>query len=126
MYCYTPAPCDIRSSKFIFYHLLNHLIICQIKWLLKLSQISGVPEVPKFSREAESYLQNVIDQFNLDDALEVKKIEKVTNHDVKAVEYFLKHKCQSHPEINKVHMSITLALDDVESSLGITILLWLM
>lgn len=83
----------------------------QIKWLLKLSQIHEVSEVPKFSKEAESYLQNLIDQFNLDDALEVKKIEKVTNHDVKAVEYFLKQKCQSHPEINKVHMSIPLALD---------------
>lgn len=121
------APCDICSSTFIFYHLLNHLktYFCQIKWLLKLSQISGVPEVPKFSREAESYLQNLIDQFNLDDALEVKKIEKVTNHDVKAVEYFLKNKCQSHPEINQVHMSITLSLYDFESSLGITKLLWL-
>lgn len=79
--------------------------------MLKLSQISGVAEVPRFSREAESYLQNIIDQFNLDDALEVKKIEKVTNHDVKAVEYFLKQRCQSNPEINKVHMPIPLALN---------------
>ncbi|XP_057775713.1 uncharacterized protein LOC130994661 [Salvia miltiorrhiza] len=82
--------------------LIKYRVLVEIKWLLKLSQIYGVSEVPKFSREAESYLQNLIDQFNLDDALEVKKIEKVTNHDVKAVEYFLKQKCQSHPEINKV------------------------
>ncbi|MCD7447337.1 hypothetical protein HAX54_027201 [Datura stramonium] len=38
----------------------------------------------------------------MNDALEVKKIERVTNHDVKAVEYFLKQRCQSHPEIIKV------------------------
>ena len=38
----------------------------------------------------------------MDDALEVKRIERVTNHDVKAVEYFLKQKCQSHTEIAKV------------------------
>ncbi|XP_057811366.1 uncharacterized protein LOC131025582 [Salvia miltiorrhiza] len=82
--------------------LIKYRVIVEIKWLLKLSQISGVSEVPKFSTEAESYLQNLIDQFNLDDALKVKEIEKVTNHDVKAVEYFLKQKCQSHPEINKV------------------------
>ncbi|KAL1569016.1 adenylosuccinate lyase [Salvia divinorum] len=82
--------------------LIKYRVLVEIKWLLKLSQIHGVSEVPKFSREAESYLQNLVDQFNLDDALEVKKIEKVTNHDVKAVEYFLKQKCQSHPEINKV------------------------
>ncbi|XP_047972926.1 adenylosuccinate lyase-like [Salvia hispanica] len=82
--------------------LIKYRVVVEIKWLLKLSQIHEVSEVPKFSKEAESYLQNLIDQFNLDDALEVKKIEKVTNHDVKAVEYFLKQKCQSHPEINKV------------------------
>ncbi|KAL1547497.1 adenylosuccinate lyase [Salvia divinorum] len=82
--------------------LIKYRVIVEIKWLLKLSQISGVSEVPKFSREAEYYLQNLIDQFSLDDALEVKKIEKVTNHDVKAVEYFLKQKWQPHPEINKV------------------------
>ncbi|KAG6399265.1 hypothetical protein SASPL_140741 [Salvia splendens] len=82
--------------------LIKYRVVVEIKWLLKLSQIHEVSEVLKFSKEAESYLQNLIDQFNLNDALEVKKIEKVTNHDVKAVEYFLKQKCQSHPEIYKV------------------------
>uniref|UniRef100_A0A1S3Y755 Adenylosuccinate lyase-like n=1 Tax=Nicotiana tabacum TaxID=4097 RepID=A0A1S3Y755_TOBAC len=73
-----------------------------IKWLLKLSQIPQLIEVPCFSEGAQSFLQNLIDEFSVDDALEVKKIEKVTNHDVKAVEYFLKQRCQSHPEIVKV------------------------
>jgi adenylosuccinate lyase len=44
----------------------------------------------------------LVDGFSMNDALEVKNLEKVTNHDVKAVEYFLKNKCQSHPEIAKV------------------------
>jgi adenylosuccinate lyase len=70
--------------------------------LLKLSQIPEVTEVPSFSEEAQSYLQGLVDGFSMNDALEVKNIEKVTNHDVKAVEYFLKNKCQSHPEIAKV------------------------
>ncbi|OMO76133.1 Fumarate lyase [Corchorus olitorius] len=84
------------------YGLIYFRVLVEIKWLLKLSQIPEVTEVPSFSTEAQSYLQGLIDGFSIDDALEVKKIERVTNHDVKAVEYFLKQKCQSHPEIAKV------------------------
>ncbi|OMO91876.1 Fumarate lyase [Corchorus capsularis] len=84
------------------YGLIYFRVLVEIKWLLKLSQIPEVTEVPSFSAEAQSYLQGLIDGFSIDDALEVKKIERVTNHDVKAVEYFLKQKCQSHPEIAKV------------------------
>ncbi|KAL3818119.1 hypothetical protein ACJIZ3_004024 [Penstemon smallii] len=82
--------------------LIRFRILVEIKWLLKLSQIPEVSEVPSFSREAEFYLQNLSEVFNMDDAMEVKKIERVTNHDVKAVEYFLKQKCHSQPEIAKV------------------------
>ncbi|KDP44832.1 hypothetical protein JCGZ_01332 [Jatropha curcas] len=84
------------------YGLIFYRVLVEVKWLLKLSQIAEVIEVPNFSEEAQSFLQGLIDGFSLDDALEVKNIEKVTNHDVKAVEYFLKKKCQSHPEIAKV------------------------
>ena len=89
---------EMVCKRFIF----NIENLCQIKWLLKLSQIPEVTEVPQFSKEAQSYLQGLVDGFSTSDALEVKNIEKVTNHDVKAVEYFLKQKCQSHPEIAKV------------------------
>lgn len=82
--------------------------ILQIQWLLKLSEIPGLTEVPSFSDEAQHYMQSLIDEFGMADALKVKSIENVTNHDVKAVEYFLKDKCQSHPEINKVLSSISL------------------
>ncbi|XP_027064757.1 uncharacterized protein [Coffea arabica] len=84
------------------YGLIRFRVLVEVKWLLKLSQIPEIPEVPSFSKDTEAYLQGLIDGFSLDDAMEVKKIEKVTNHDVKAVEYFLKQKCQSHPEIGKV------------------------
>lgn len=70
--------------------------------MLQLSQIPEVTEVPNFSEEAKSYLQEVIDEFSISDATEIKNIEKVTNHDVKAVEYFLKQKCQSNAEVAKV------------------------
>ncbi|KAJ0045049.1 hypothetical protein Pint_06428 [Pistacia integerrima] len=93
------------SKLFVYFEgILNSYAACQIKWLLKLSQIPEVTEVPSFSEEAQSFLQGVIDGFSMDDALEVKNIEKVTNHDVKAVEYFLKQKCQFQPEIAKVEV----------------------
>ncbi|CAN0909638.1 Adenylosuccinate lyase [Linum grandiflorum] len=84
------------------YGLIYYRVVVEIKWLLKLSQIPEISEVPAFSQGAELFLEEVIGGFSLDDALEVKNIERVTNHDVKAVEYFLKKKCQSHPEIVKV------------------------
>ncbi|XP_009588821.1 uncharacterized protein [Nicotiana tomentosiformis] len=82
--------------------LIRFRILVEIKWLLKMSQIHEISEVPNFSEGAQTFLQDLIDEFSMNDALEVKKIERVTNHDVKAVEYFLKQRCQSHPEIVKV------------------------
>lgn len=70
--------------------------------MLQLSQIPEIIEVPNFSEEAKSFLHKLIDEFSISDALEIKNIEKVTNHDVKAVEYFLKQKCQSNAEVAKV------------------------
>lgn len=84
------------------YGLIRYRVMVEVKWLLKLSQISEIKEVPKFSKNAESYLEGIVRDFNEYDALEVKEIEKVTNHDVKAVEYFLKQKCKSVPEIAEV------------------------
>ncbi|KAL9676452.1 hypothetical protein QQ045_004666 [Rhodiola kirilowii] len=84
------------------YGLIYFRIVVEIKWLLKLSEIPEIVEVPSISSDARSYLEELIERFSVNDALEVKNIEKVTNHDVKAVEYFLKEKCQSHPEIAKV------------------------
>ncbi|XP_050376331.1 uncharacterized protein LOC126793756 [Argentina anserina] len=84
------------------YGLMYYRVLVEIKWLLKLSQIPQVIEVPSFSEEAQSYLQGIIDGFNIKDAREIKKIEMTTNHDVKAVEYFLKQRSCSNPEIAKV------------------------
>lgn len=71
-------------------------------WLLKLSEVPEITEVPQFSLDAQSFLEKIIHDFDINDALEVKNIEKITNHDVKAVEYYLKQRCKSHPEIAKV------------------------
>ncbi|XP_042510960.1 adenylosuccinate lyase-like [Macadamia integrifolia] len=91
--------------------LIRFRVLVEVNWLVKLSQIPEVTEVPSFSEEAQTYLEGLVKEFSMSDALSVKEIEKVTNHDVKAVEYFLKQKCQSHPEISKVieffHFSCT-------------------
>ncbi|KAJ0962461.1 hypothetical protein J5N97_030289 [Dioscorea zingiberensis] len=84
------------------YGLIRFRVLVEVKWLLKLSEILEISEVPNFSENARSFLEDIIHDFKFYDALEVKKIEKVTNHDVKAVEYFLKTKCKSCPEIAEV------------------------
>ncbi|CAK8570914.1 unnamed protein product [Lathyrus sativus] len=84
------------------YGLNYYRVIVEIKWLLKLSEISEITEVPPFSEDAKSFFQGLIDHFSEVDVKEIKRFEKITNHDVKAVEYFLKQKCQSNAEIAKV------------------------
>uniref|UniRef100_A0A0D9VTB1 Adenylosuccinate lyase n=1 Tax=Leersia perrieri TaxID=77586 RepID=A0A0D9VTB1_9ORYZ len=94
----------IRDLKPFFseFGLIRYRVIVEVKWLLKLSQIPEITEVPPFSEEAQLFLDAIIQDFSIAGAKEVKKIEKTTNHDVKAVEYFLKQKCSSNPEIAKV------------------------
>ncbi|EES11162.1 uncharacterized protein LOC8082874 [Sorghum bicolor] len=104
------SPLDGRYDRFVKelmpffseFGLIRYRVLIEIKWLLKLSQIPEITEVPQFSKEAQAFLNAIIEDFCIDDAKEVKKIEKVTNHDVKAVEYFLKQRCSSNPEIAKV------------------------
>ncbi|KAG8096228.1 hypothetical protein GUJ93_ZPchr0013g35891 [Zizania palustris] len=104
------SPLDGRYERFVRdlkpffseFGLIRYRVIVEVKWLLKLSEIPEITEVPPFSEDAQLFLDAIIQDFGLADAKEVKNIEKITNHDVKAVEYFLKKKCSSHPEIAKV------------------------
>lgn len=94
----------VKSLRLFFseYGLIRYRVMVEVKWLLELSQIPEIVEVPEFTVDARLFMEGIIKNFTVNDALEVKKIEKVTNHDVKAVEYFLKEKCKDHPEIAKV------------------------
>ncbi|KAG9442275.1 hypothetical protein H6P81_018129 [Aristolochia fimbriata] len=82
--------------------LIRFRVLVEVKWLLMLSKIPQLTEVPSFSEDARLFLEGLVNNFSVADAEEVKRIEKGTNHDVKAVEYFLKEKCQSHSEVTKV------------------------
>ena len=72
---------------------MHRRVQVEITWLLALSD-SGMPELRPFSPEARAHLQALIARFSSADALAIKDIEKTTNHDVKAVEYWLKAQCQ--------------------------------
>ncbi|EMS64623.1 Adenylosuccinate lyase [Triticum urartu] len=104
------SPLDGRYFRFIKdlmpffseFGLIRYRVLVEVRWLLKLSQIPEVKEVPPFSEEAQLFLDAIIQDFSINDAKEVKQIEKITNHDVKAVEYYLKQKCSSNPEVAKV------------------------
>ncbi len=82
--------------------LMHYRIIVEIKWLETLSEIKEITEVPALSREAKTFLNNLIKDFNLEDAQRIKEIEKTTNHDLKSVEYFLKEKFDKNPEVAKI------------------------
>ncbi|PKA52671.1 adenylosuccinate lyase [Apostasia shenzhenica] len=82
--------------------LIHFRVMVEVKWFLKLSEIAEIKDFPALSEDARSFLKGIVDNFSLKDALEVKKIEQKTNHDVKAIEYFLKQKCQSCPEVAEV------------------------
>ncbi|HFD91971.1 MAG TPA: adenylosuccinate lyase [Gammaproteobacteria bacterium] len=82
--------------------LIRHRVIVEVRWLEALAAHEGIPEVPPLSTHAQHILQHLIDNFTIDDAHRVKNIESTTNHDVKAVEYFLKEKIAGNTELEAV------------------------
>lgn len=93
---------DPLRSIFSEFGLLKYRIIVEIRWLQKLASCPKIEGIPNFSQQANDYLNAIINNFSLDDALRIKAIENITNHDVKAVEYFLKEKVANHPELYAV------------------------
>jgi adenylosuccinate lyase len=77
---------------------IRHRVLVEIEWLIGLSDL-GLPELPAFSKPARARLRDVAAGFSLPDAARVKAIEAVTNHDVKAVEYFLKERVRGDAEL---------------------------
>jgi len=82
--------------------LLKFRVTVEIRWLQKLAATAEIQEVSSLSKEANDYLNKIVEEFSLQDAERIKEIERTTNHDVKAVEYFLKEKSEALPELAKV------------------------
>jgi adenylosuccinate lyase len=77
---------------------MHHRVKVEIAWLLALSE-AGLDELKPFSAESKVRLQKLAAEFTEQDAARIKAIEATTNHDVKAVEYWLKEKVQGDPEL---------------------------
>jgi adenylosuccinate lyase len=84
------------------YGLIRNRVTVEIRWLQKLAAHPGVIEVPGFSAEANDVLDSLVSEFSLQDAKRIKDIERTTNHDVKAVEYFIKETIAGVPELHAV------------------------
>ncbi|CFQ58940.1 adenylosuccinate lyase [Yersinia frederiksenii] len=82
--------------------LLKFRVQVEVRWLQKLAACAEIKEVPAFDANANAYLDKIVQEFNEQDAQRIKTIERTTNHDVKAVEYFLKEKVESVPALHAV------------------------
>lgn len=89
---------------------MHHRVKVEVAWLIALSE-AGFAELPPFSKSALALLEGLAFNFTEDDAARIKSIEAVTNHDVKAVEYWLKEKVNDVPELVKasefIHFACT-------------------
>lgn len=81
--------------------LIHQRVVVEIRWLQSLAMHEQISEVAPFSEHANQVLDNIAENFSEEDAQQVKNIERTTNHDVKAVEYFLKKKIQGNAELEK-------------------------
>ncbi|SSY80368.1 adenylosuccinate lyase [Alysiella crassa] len=111
------SPLDGRYAKsvetlrpiFSEYGLMKARICVELEWLKALSHEPKIAEVPEFSRETIAEIDRVMNDFSLAQAAEVKAIEATTNHDVKAIEYWLKKRFENNAEIQKVNEFIHFA-----------------
>jgi len=82
--------------------LIRRRVLVEVRWLQQLATHSAIVEVPAFSLEANALLERILDDFCEADAARIKAIEATTNHDVKAVEYFLKERFAGNRELDSI------------------------
>jgi len=88
-------------SIFSEYGLIRFRVIVEIRWIEMLAK-ANLPDIPALSAAAKTQLSNIIENFSETDALKVKQIESGINHDVKAVEYFIREKIGHHAELKTI------------------------
>lgn len=92
---------DLRPF-FSEFGLIRYRVLVEARWLQALAAHPGIPDVPLLSEHTVRQLEDIVAHFSIDDAERVKKIERTTRHDVKAVEYFLKEKVADNTELVEV------------------------
>jgi len=84
------------------YGLIYHRLTVEVRWLQNLSRCADISEVAEFSADANALLDSIVENFDPAQAQRIKEIEATTNHDVKAVEYYLKQQVADNAELNAV------------------------
>lgn len=94
----------VKALRPIFseFGLIKYRVTVEVRWLQKLASTAEIAEVPAFSDQANATLDAIVANFSETDAMRIKTIEATTNHDVKAVEYFLKEQVANNEELNAV------------------------
>ena len=98
---YGSKTADLRSA-FSEFGLIKYRVTVEIRWLQCLAEHSELKEVGPFSAEANAVLNSLVENFSEQDASRIKEIERTTNHDVKAVEYFIKEQIANQPELAEI------------------------
>ena len=90
---------DALRGHFSEFGLIKYRVLIEIEWLKALAAQEGIPEIGPFSQDTIATLDALAHNFSEADAEAIKGIERTTNHDVKAVEYWLREKLARNPEI---------------------------
>ncbi|MCU7906964.1 MAG: adenylosuccinate lyase [Candidatus Thiodiazotropha sp. (ex Epidulcina cf. delphinae)] len=98
---YGSKSADLRPI-FSEFGLIRHRVSVEVRWLQALAAHNDILEIPTLSEHADHILNAIVDNFSEEDARRVKNIESTTNHDVKAVEYFLKEKIAGNEELESI------------------------
>ena len=93
---------DALRDIFSEYGLIRYRTLIEIRWLQWLADEPGIAELPAFPSLMKDLLNRIVDKFSIDDAKRIKKFEATTNHDVKAVEYYLREKIGSGDDVGSV------------------------
>src|SRR5690554_2543153 len=99
---YGSKTADLRAV-FSEFGLIRFRVQVEIRWLQQLAAHPQIQEVPALSAEANALLDSLVDNFSVEHAERIKEIERTTNHDVKAVEYFIKEQIDDNAELMAVN-----------------------
>ncbi|MFK7062533.1 adenylosuccinate lyase [Acinetobacter baumannii] len=105
------SKCDALRPFLSEFGLIHARVTVEVRWLQALSNRPEIVEVAPFSAETNAALDSIVSNFSEEDANRIKEIERTTNHDVKAVEYFLKEKIAGIAELQNagefIHFACT-------------------
>ncbi|MEX5442800.1 adenylosuccinate lyase [Acinetobacter schindleri] len=105
------SKCDALRPFLSEFGLIHARVTVEVRWLQALANRPEITEVPAFSSETNAALDAIVANFSEEDANRIKEIERTTNHDVKAVEYFLKEKIAGIEELKNagefIHFACT-------------------